>query len=195
MVFKRYSYTHRKEMRLSQLRLFRRTAVLRLVGSDAKSIAKGDVTMEASTNPFALRRSPYNLNQPGIKSQLLSDHPLSQKASRDEMAFRQRMLAQRGEYDEAAKVAGVMASTAEGSRHEEYRYVVMFAVLGYLSAHVVVYQVMHRDDVRLPYDPVKGFVDELVARKTDADHVDATLRDLFSRSIRNAKKPTLTSTD
>lgn len=122
-------------------------------------------------NPFSLRRSPYNLNQPGLRSTLLSDHPMTQKASREELAFRQRSLAERGDYEDASKVADAIESTPQGEQQSEYKYVLLFALLGYLSAHMVVFQIMG-EDTRLPYDPVKGFVDDIADAKKVTAKVD-----------------------
>lgn len=138
---------------------------------------------------FANRRNPTNLFQPGMHSGTLSDHPITLKVAKDELDYRQRKLIERGDYEGAAD------SEIEGEKQNfigrdgiketgEYRWVLFFVAAGYFTAHLTVYNYYYPDDMRLSYDPQRGYIDAIERKKADLESLDelvgaAVLHDVF----------------
>ena len=150
---------------------------------------------------FELRASPSNLHKEGMHSSLLSDHPLTQKAARDEMLYKQAKLAEQGLIDkaeEAGNKSGAIGTTeglASNDGTREYTFGLVAVVLGYCSAHILVFNYFHPDEVRLPYDPVAGFVEDVREKRKETERIDDFWNSLVKDAVYDAKrakhKPTL----
>lgn len=127
-------------------------------------------------NVFDIRRAPTSLHTADMHSNSLSDHPVTHRANQNELSFKLRKLTERGEYEKAA-VTEVEAATRDaegrsGSETLEYRNILIFVVLGYLTAHSVVYRWYYPDDVRFSYQPDVGYTEDVEERREVLKRVD-----------------------
>ena len=155
--------------------------------TSSSSSSKNQNTANKSTDSSArdrtqqmlnMRKSPYGIgNKQTLHSHLLTDHSLTVKAAREEAAYRQRALEERGVFDaqareEAQKIKEEQANTPEGKHHAEIRWVYFVALVGYLFGHIAAHNLFAVEDMRLPYDPVNGFVNDLARQKEMLAKVD-----------------------
>lgn len=139
---------------------------------------QSDLVRERTQQMLNMRKSPYGIgNKQTLHSHLLSDHAMTVKASREEAAYRLRALEERGVFDaqareEAQKIKEEQARTPECERHAEIRWVYLVALVGYLLGHISAHNLFEVDDMRLPYDPVNGFVNDLALQKQMLSKID-----------------------
>ncbi|KPA75404.1 putative mitochondrial hypothetical protein [Leptomonas pyrrhocoris] len=136
-----------------------------------------DASLGARTNSlFEMRQSPTSLYVDTMHSNTLTDHPLTHRSSRDELAYRKRKLTERGQYEQAANAEEEAArrdrSGKAGAETKEYYWAISCAVLGYLTAHAVVFNYYYPDDLRPNYSPDRGYSDEVAARREQLEAVD-----------------------
>ena len=159
------------------------------------------VTLKGSLAPkvFSVRRSPFALHQSDMHSDLLSDHVMTQKAARDEAVHRQRVLEQRGQTDavaraEAEKLHADIAATPTQQQYNEIRLIYVVLFCGYIGGHLVGHRYFAGGDgMRLPYDPVNGFIPDLELKKKDNLKCDAEMSRHVLGVVLSSKKsrPTL----
>jgi hypothetical protein len=143
---------------------------------------------------FRLRQSPFNMGgKKGLHSHLLTEHPLTLKAQREEGAFRQRVLAERGEYDAEARKAAeelkaTIEATPEGQRMNETKWILAVGLGGYIFGHYLAYNLFYTAEVRLPYDPVRGFVEDLSLKRRQWDEQDSQMRQQMRTALSTGMK-------
>lgn len=144
--------------------------------SSAGAAASSPVAQQRASDVFAMRRAPNSLHTPEMRSNTLSEHPMTHKAQQNELGYKQRKLTERGEFEKAA-AAEIEAATREqdgksGHETKEYRNVVLCMVAGYLTAHSVVYKYYYPDDVRFSYEPDRGYTEDVERRRRVLQTVD-----------------------
>lgn len=145
---------------------------------------------------FDLRSSPNVLHVKGMKSSLLSDHPLTQKAARDELLYRQKKLAEAGLSEQGLAEGkrldgakeGTTSATASNEGVRDYTLGIVVMLAGYLCAHNLVFSYYYKDNVRLPYDPSAGFVNELREKRKENLEVDALWNGTVKAMVVDEKK-------
>ncbi|KAH8611336.1 putative transmembrane protein [Trypanosoma vivax] len=145
---------------------------------------------------FAVRRNPTSLFESNMHSNTLSDHPLTHRARRNEVAYRQRRLTERGYYEQAAIEEDARRRDKKDRGSEEvgeYYSVLFFAALGYLLAHKFVFRWYYPDDIRMDYSLDSGYLEEVAARRSDLAAVDAlvgvsVLEDVYSTQKERVKR-------
>ncbi|KAG5506391.1 hypothetical protein JKF63_05894 [Porcisia hertigi] len=150
--------------------------------SSAKSAAGSSSSanappLDARTNAiFEMRQSPTSLYVDSMHSNTLTDHPLTHRSSRDELAYRKRKLTERGQYEQAARAEEEAAQRDRegkaGSETREYYWAIFCAVLGYLAAHSLVFSYYYPEDLRPNYSPDRGYSDSLAARREELEAID-----------------------
>jgi hypothetical protein len=128
------------------------------------------------SNVFDIRRAPTSLHTANMHSNSLTESPVTHRATQNELSYKLRKLTERGEYEKAA-VAEVEAATRDkdgrgGSETVEYRNIMIVMVLGYLTAHSVVYRWYYPDDVRFSYQPDVGYTEDVEGRREVLKRVD-----------------------
>lgn len=139
-----------------------------------------------------MRKQPTSLYEDTMHSNTLSDHPMTHRTSREELAYRQRKLTERGQYEQAAK-AEEDALTRDregraGAETKEYYWAIACAVLGYLVAHAVVFKYYYPDDIRPNYSPDRGYSDAVAARRENLEAVDTMVGLSVLESVYDRKK-------
>lgn len=150
-----------------------------------------EAVKKAST-VFDIRRAPTSLHTANMHSNSLSEHPVTHRHAQNELSYKLRKLTERGEYEKAA-VAELEAATREkegrgGSEALEYRNVVIFMVLGYLTAHSVVYRWYYPDDVRFSYQPDLGYTENVEERRAVLMRVDELVGFNVLDGVYNARR-------
>ena len=129
---------------------------------------------------FASRRSPKNLYSQGMHSDTLSDHPVTMKMARDELSYKQRKLVERGQFEKAVDVEEKLESNdaagKSGSEANEYRWVIFFLMLGYITAHFAVFNYYYPGDMRLSYDPKKGYIEDIQRKEETLMQLDTLIQ-------------------
>ncbi|KAK7202207.1 transmembrane protein [Novymonas esmeraldas] len=133
--------------------------------------------VDARTNAvFQMRQAPTSLYVDAMHSNTLTDHPLTHRSSRDELAYRKRKLTERGQYEQAAKAEEEATQRDRegraGTETKEYYWAMGCAVLGYLAAHSLVFNYYYPDDLRPTYSPDRGYSDDVAARREELEAVD-----------------------
>jgi hypothetical protein len=146
-------------------------------GDTGASSSAAPASLDARTNSvFQMRQSPTSLYVDSMHSNTLTDHPLTHRSSRDELAYRKRKLTERGQYEQAAKAEEEAAQRDRtgraGAETKEYYWAILCAVLGYLTAHAVVFNYYYPDDLRPNYSPDRGYSDDVAARREELEAVD-----------------------
>lgn len=152
-----------------------RVSVWNRCASKTTGAASVNSQAQRAANVFAMRRAPNSLHTPEMRSNTLSEHPMTHKAQQTELNYKQRKLTERGEWERAAAAELEAASREqEGRGHEtrEYRNVVLCMVAGYLTAHSVVYKYYYPDDVRFSYEPDRGYTEDVERRRQVLQSVD-----------------------
>ncbi|KEG15420.1 hypothetical protein DQ04_00081190 [Trypanosoma grayi] len=146
---------------------------------------------------FSIRRSPKSLYEDTMHSNTLTDHPLTHRTSRDELAYRKRKLTERGNYEQAAKAEEEAerrdSEGRAGAETREYYSAIGFVVLGYLTAHGVVFKKYYPDDLRPNYSPDRGYSDDVAARRQDLEAVDELVGLAVLESVYSKRKATMKS--
>ncbi|KPI85507.1 hypothetical protein ABL78_5427 [Leptomonas seymouri] len=155
-------------------------------------------SLDTRTNSvFQMRQSPTSLYVETMHSNTLSDHPLTHRSSRDELAYRKRKLTERGQYDQAAKAEEEAAQRDRagkaGAETKEYYWAILCAVVGYLTAHAVVFNYYYPDDLRPNYSPDRGYSDDVAARRAELEAVDemvglSVLESIYSKNKAAVKR-------
>ncbi|CAJ16002.1 hypothetical protein, conserved [Trypanosoma brucei gambiense DAL972] len=157
-------------MRRMCVHLCRAAAAAASVGSSNKSDPIEEKKQKAD-NIFTIRRSPASLYESTMHSNTLSDHPLTHRARRNELAYRKRRLTERGNYEQAAEAEAEAERRDRegrgGAETREYYSAICFVVLGYLTAHGVVFKRFYPQDLQLNYSPDRGYSDEVAARRKE----------------------------
>eukprot|EP00758_Cryptobia_borreli_P012763 Tbor_TRINITY_DN5773_c1_g1::TRINITY_DN5773_c1_g1_i1::g.20520::m.20520 len=158
------------------------------------------VSAERIREIFASRRTPTNIYTPEMRSGTLSDHPVTLKVARDEISYRRRKLVERGDYESAAE-EDVARETIEqgntkrdnGKTHDansndinEYRYIISALAAGYITAHFVVYRWYYPEDMRLSYDPKRGYIDDIENKNRDLEVMDAMIQKRVLEAVYDA---------
>jgi hypothetical protein len=148
-----------------------------------------------------LRKSPFGLgDKRTLHSHLLTEHAMTLKAAREEAAYRQSALEEKGLFDaaareEAQRIREEQAATPEFKKHFEMRWAYITAALGYLAGHLAAHQFFAVEDMRLPYDPVNGFVKDLARQKEELLRVDSLVHAHVVGTVlttkKNSKRPSL----
>ncbi|RNC58301.1 hypothetical protein TcCL_ESM04108, partial [Trypanosoma cruzi] len=127
-----------------------------------------------------------------MHSNSLTDHPLTHRTSRDELAYRKRKLTERGNYEQAAKAEEEAerrdTEGRAGAETREYYSAICFVVLGYLTAHGVVFKRFYPDDLRPYYSPDRGYSDDVAARRQDLEAVDELIGMNVMESLYSKRK-------
>ncbi|ORC89068.1 uncharacterized protein TM35_000142790 [Trypanosoma theileri] len=162
-----------------------------VVGGTVSGDGRVSEELERKTNDvFSIRRAPKSLFEETMHSNTLTDHPLTHRTSRDELAYRKRKLTERGNYEQAAKAEEEAerrdVEGRAGAETREYYSAICFVVLGYLTAHAVVFNKFYPDDLRPNYSPDRGYSDDVAARRQDLEAVDelvglSVLEGVFSK--------------
>jgi hypothetical protein len=150
--------------------------------------APESVGVRNTRNAINMRKSPKALYTTEMHSYMLSDHPSTLRAEREEVAFRQRMLEERGEWAEAEQLADKLDAEdtkggAAGTGANDYWWSLGAATAGYLTAHVVVFNYFHAEEVRLPYDPVQGFTEDLRAKRREQEAMERDMAVMVGKQI------------
>ena len=153
-------------------------------------------SLDARTNNvFQMRQSPTSLYVDSMHSNTLTDHPLTHRSSRDELAYRKRKLTERGQYEQAAKAEEEAAQRDRegkaGAETKEYYWAILCAVLGYLTAHALVFNHYYPDDLRPNYSPVRGYSDDVAARREALEAVDEMVGLSVLESVYSKRKAAL----
>lgn len=152
-------------------------------------------TAERAQMMMQMRKSPFGIgDKRTLHSHLLSEHAMTLKAAREEAAYRQRTLEERGVFDAAAReeaqqIKEEQAKTSEGKKHHEVRWVYFTATMGYLVGHIAAHQLFEVDDMRLPYDPVNGFINDLARQKVVFSKLDVLVHSRVVGQVLAAKDP------
>lgn len=164
----------------------------------AAASSSANTPQDSRTNAvFQMRQSPTSLYVDSMHSNTLTDHPLTHRSSRDELAYRKRKLTERGQYEQAAKAeeeAEQRDRTGKaGAETKEYYWAILSAVLGYLTAHAVVFNYYYPDDLRPNYSPDRGYSDDVAARREQLEAVDemvglSVLESIYSKRKAAAKR-------
>ncbi|EAN96946.1 putative transmembrane protein [Trypanosoma cruzi] len=145
-----------------------------------------------TNNIFSIRRAPNSLYEDKMHSNSLTDHPLTHRTSRDELAYRKRKLTERGNYEQAAKAEEEAerrdTEGRAGAETREYYSAICFVVLGYLTAHGVVFKRFYPDDLRPYYSPDRGYSDDVAARRQDLEAVDELIGMNVMESLYSKRK-------
>lgn len=162
-------------------------------GSAKGPAGTGAPSPDARTNAvFEMRQSPTSLYVDSMHSNTLTDHPLTHRSSRDELAYRKRKLTERGQYEQAAKAEEEATQRDRegkaGAETKEYYWAILCAVLGYLSAHAVVFSYYYPDDLRPNYSPDRGYSDDVAARREQLQAVDEMVGLSVLESIYSKRK-------
>jgi len=150
-------------------------------------------------SPLDLRRQHSNLHQTGMHSSLLSEHILTQRAARDEEAWRRKKTA---EYQEVNLPVGAATnappvSTKESSQQgsgsfwdmrSEYYAIMLTALTGAVSGFVFADFLLQSEPVRLPYDPVHGFLHDVEVHEKRAQMVQQYVSEKMWKDV-GWKKP------
>lgn len=126
-------------------------------------------TVAKVSQVFDIRRAPTSLHTANMHSNTLTENPATHRATQNELSYRLRKLTERGEYEKAAE-AEVEAATRDkegrgGNATAEYRNIMIVMVMGYLTAHSVVYRWYYPDDVRFSYQPDVGYTEDVEERR------------------------------
>ncbi|KAL7704116.1 hypothetical protein N2W54_007977 [Lotmaria passim] len=153
-------------------------------------------SLDARTNNvFQMRQSPTSLYVDSMHSNTLTDHPLTHRSSRDELAYRKRKLTERGQYEQAAKAEEEAAQRDRegkaGAETKEYYWAILCAVLGYLTAHALVFNHYYPDDLRPNYSPDRGYSDDVAARREALEAVDEMVGLSVLESVYSKRKAAL----
>ncbi len=121
-----------------------------------------------------MRKSPFGMGTKAtLHSHLLSDHAMTLKAARQEAEFRQRTFEQRGMVEEAQRIKAEIAATPAGKQYDEVRWIYAVACVGYVAGHIVANNIFDTGEMRLPYDPVNGFIEDLARQKEQLASAEA----------------------
>lgn len=141
---------------------------------------------------FNMRKSPTSLYEETMHSNTLTDHPLTHRAGRDELAYRKRKLTERGQYEQAAEAEEEAAQRDKegraGAETSEYYWAIACAVIGYLTAHALVFSYYYPDDLRPNYSPDRGYSDDVAARREELQAVDEMVGIMVLESIYSKRK-------
>jgi hypothetical protein len=149
--------------------------------SPAAPSAAAATTASRPASPYAVRTTSATLYQNGIHSNLLSEHPLTQKAKRDDLLARQKLLQDEGRRgsqkaaEEAAQLREVLNKT-ENKADKAYYEFFGFAIVGYGCGHVMAHYLFDGAETRLPYNPAEGFIDSLQEQSTRLESLEALCR-------------------
>ncbi|GET88081.1 hypothetical protein, conserved [Leishmania tarentolae] len=157
------------------------------------SCTPGSASLAARTSAiFEMRQSPTSLYVDSMHSNTLTDHPLTHRSSRDELAYRKRKLTERGQYEQAAKAEEEATQRDRegkaGAETKEYYWAILCAVLGYLAAHALVFNYYYPDDLRPNYSPDRGYFDDVAARREELEAVDEMVGLSVLESIYSKRK-------
>lgn len=134
-----------------------------------------------------------------MHSGTLSDHPITLKVAKDELDYRQRKLIEKGDYESAADAEieaeerNLRADRSGIKETNEYRWVLFFVAAGYFTAHLVVYKYFYPDEMRLPYDPQRGYIDAIERKKVELESLDEMVGGSVLQSVFDSKKALLKS--
>ncbi|RNF03861.1 hypothetical protein TraAM80_05515 [Trypanosoma rangeli] len=180
--------------RQSFMRLCKGAAAAGVNGGGARAMAE----LERKTEDiFSIRRAPKSLYEDCMHSNTLTDHPLTHRTSRDELAYRKRKLTERGNYEQAAKAEEEAehrdSEGRAGAETREYYSAICVVVIGYLTAHSVVFKRFYPDDLRPYYSPDRGYSDDVAARRQALEAVDEriglnVMESIYSKHKENIKR-------
>ncbi|EPY28817.1 hypothetical protein STCU_01565 [Strigomonas culicis] len=158
-----------------------------------KAVPPGpEVAAQRTAQIFGIRKSPTSLYEDSMHSNTLTDHPMTHRTSRDELAYRRRKLTERGQYAQAAQAEeDALKRDREGkagAETKEYYWAIGCAVLGYLVAHAVVFNYYYPDDIRVNYSPDRGYSDDVSARRENLQAVDELVGLTVLESIYSKRK-------
>ena len=160
--------------------------------SDGRAPSTQEISQERLHALFANRRSPKNLYSQGMHSDTLSDHPVTMKQARDELAYKQRKLVERGQYEKAVDVEEQLESNdsagKSGAEANEYKWVIFFLMLGYVTAHFTVFNYYYPEDMRLPYDPKKGYIEDIQRKEDSLQKLDSLVQSKVMEYTFNTKR-------
>lgn len=164
--------------------------------SEAPAAADKDEALKQRTaNIFNMRKSPTSLYEDAMHSNTLTEHPITHRTSRDELAYRKRKLVERGQYEQAAKVEEEAdrrdREGKAGAETREYYWAIGCAVLGYLVAHALVFNYYYPDDIRPSYLPDRGYSDDVAARAEKLEAVDELVGLTVLESVYSKRKAAL----
>lgn len=169
-----------------------------LVASKAATAGAGSGISKKTQDIFKLRQSPTSLYEDSMHSNTLTEHPLTHRTSRDELAYHKRKLTERGQYEQAAKAEEEALLRDKqgkaGAETREYYWAIACAVLGYLMAHAVVFNYYYPDDLRPLYSPDRGYSDDVAARRDELEAVDELVGLTVLESIYSKKKAIIKNT-
>lgn len=158
----------------------------------AKVDNKDEVLKRRTANIFNMRKSPTSLYEDAMHSNTLTEHPVTHRTSRDELAYRKRKLTERGQYEQAAKAEEEAEQRDRagkaGAETREYYWAIVCAILGYLCAHGVVFSYYYPDDIRPNYMPDRGYSDDVSARNEQLEAVDELVGLMVLESVYSKRK-------
>ena len=149
------------------------------------------------TNPMSVRREHGNLYKPNMHSTTLSEHILTQRATRDEEAWRRKKSTEYKENNMPIGMSGghkqvenvVKKKTDEEfwDMKSEYYAITATALCGFLTGFLLVGKVLQPDAMRLPYDPVLGFLHDVEVHEARATKVMSAVSESMWGRLGNKK--------